>query len=238
MTSVAPKQMSSVTALDSTHAPSPQEERPSVPNTDSPSTDLRNAPPTTQSGTVPTAHDAQPAGITNTLQRERTHGGQGAAESKPAPHPSEHSTGPGGKIAADGGPPQPDWEKAEQERQERHRTGTGGQDSTKDDYPEPIHAGAVGVGPEYGQQGKTDTHGRLQGMKEVVKGKLTKNQDLAETGRKRMTGELAREQQEEADNKNPFGNAKDEGEQDDGIAGGGAHTPQTAPQGQVGGAPA
>ncbi|KAF9465901.1 hypothetical protein BDZ94DRAFT_1296101 [Collybia nuda] len=68
-------------------------------------------------------------------------------------------------------------------------------------YPEQKHAGKVGYGPNYNQgAGFTD---KVVGLKEEVKGKLTKNHELVERGKDRRTGELKRKEKENDDD-DPF----------------------------------
>lgn len=87
----------------------------------------------------------------NTPQTTRTHAGPSFAESKPRPadhddHLEDHYQDRA-KVAADKGPPQPDFDAAERERQEK-QSHTSSQDAAQ--YPEQIHAGRAGLGPEYG----------------------------------------------------------------------------------------
>ncbi|KIK57406.1 hypothetical protein GYMLUDRAFT_263155 [Collybiopsis luxurians FD-317 M1] len=72
-----------------------------------------------------------------------------------------------------------------------------------DDYPEQRHAGAVGYGPQY-RQG-VSVGDKLTGLKEELKGKVTKNPELVEQGKERRTGELKKKQEQEDTEKNdPF----------------------------------
>ncbi|THH16052.1 hypothetical protein EW146_g4524 [Bondarzewia mesenterica] len=90
-------------------------------------------------------------------------------------------------------------------------------------YPPQRHAGAVGYGPEYGKgvaspsaqtfpiienvflavlvQGLGE---KLAGLKEQVKGKLTKKPELVEKGRERKTGQLKKKEQEAEVNSLPL----------------------------------
>ncbi|KZT02866.1 uncharacterized protein LAESUDRAFT_729859 [Laetiporus sulphureus 93-53] len=70
------------------------------------------------------------------------------------------------------------------------------------DYPEQRHAGAVGLGPEYGR-GVT-TEDKIVGFKEEVKGKILHKPDVAERGRMMRTGELKKKHEEEENRNNPF----------------------------------
>ncbi|KAF9028901.1 hypothetical protein BDZ89DRAFT_951019 [Hymenopellis radicata] len=62
------------------------------------------------------------------------------------------------------------------------------------EYPEQRHAGAIGYGPNY-HAGPTMTD-KIVGMKEVVKGKVTKNPDLIQHGQERKTGVLQQKERE------------------------------------------
>ncbi|KAJ3805103.1 hypothetical protein F5876DRAFT_2821, partial [Lentinula aff. lateritia] len=66
---------------------------------------------------------------------------------------------------------------------------------SSESYPEQHHAGAVGYGPNY-RQTATFTD-KLSGLKEELKGKVTKNPQLVEHGRELKTGELKKKEQEE-----------------------------------------
>ncbi|EIN04657.1 hypothetical protein PUNSTDRAFT_122712 [Punctularia strigosozonata HHB-11173 SS5] len=73
-------------------------------------------------------------------------------------------------------------------------------------YPEQKHAGAVGYGPEYH---KGATFGdKMEGMKEELKGKVTKNPDRAQHGREMRTGVL--KEKHEEDDVDPFASAQDQ----------------------------
>jgi len=84
--------------------------------------------------------------------------------------------------------------------------------SADDDIPEQKHAGHLdGPGPEF-QKGE-GFGGKIQGIKEQIKGKITRNPDLVQQGKDRQTGELKRKQDDEADqNDNPFKNAQGGGD--------------------------
>ncbi|KAH7867945.1 uncharacterized protein C8R40DRAFT_1030619, partial [Lentinula edodes] len=62
-------------------------------------------------------------------------------------------------------------------------------------YPTQHHAGAVGYGPNY-RQGPSLTD-KLSGLKEELKGKVTKNPGLVEHGKEMKTGEVKRREQQE-----------------------------------------
>ncbi|CAE6424637.1 unnamed protein product [Rhizoctonia solani] len=73
-------------------------------------------------------------------------------------------------------------------------------------YPPQIHAGKVGYGPHYAEVHGKDTGlgAKVTGLKEQLKGKITRNHELEQKGKDRKTGELAAKQQAEDDAKNPF----------------------------------
>ncbi|KAF8906905.1 hypothetical protein CPB85DRAFT_1198282, partial [Mucidula mucida] len=75
------------------------------------------------------------------------------------------------------------------------------------EYPKQLHAGAVGYGPNY-HVGPTMTD-KIAGMKEVVKGKVTKNPDLIQHGQERRTGVLHEKERESDMQSNPFEHADD-----------------------------
>ncbi|EGN94418.1 hypothetical protein SERLA73DRAFT_188304 [Serpula lacrymans var. lacrymans S7.3] len=77
-------------------------------------------------------------------------------------------------------------------------------------YPEQRHAGALGIGPNYGDQVRVGE--KITGLKEEAKGKLTNNSDLVERGRKRRTGEL-KSQEKEAKDEDPFTTPEEKEEQ-------------------------
>ncbi|KAF4585073.1 hypothetical protein EYR40_001909 [Pleurotus pulmonarius] len=86
-----------------------------------------------------------------------------------------------------------------------HATGGGFGDEP---YPEQIHSGAVGVGPNFTQESTLAE--KWSGVKEEMKGKVTHNPGMVEEGRKRRTGELKREQMERDAKFDPY--AADGGE--------------------------
>ncbi|KAI0729200.1 hypothetical protein C8Q72DRAFT_778626 [Fomitopsis betulina] len=65
-----------------------------------------------------------------------------------------------------------------------------------DGYPEQRHAGAVGLGPEFGR-GVT-TGDKIEGYKEELKGKILRKPDVVQHGHDLRTGELKR--REDAEN--------------------------------------
>ncbi|KAJ7088619.1 hypothetical protein C8R44DRAFT_892684 [Mycena epipterygia] len=69
-------------------------------------------------------------------------------------------------------------------------------------YPEQKHAGVVGYGPNYNKgAGFVD---KITGLKEELKGKVTKNPELVSKGHDRMTGELKHKELDEDAAKDPF----------------------------------
>jgi len=83
---------------------------------------------------------------------------------------------------------------------------TGLNTGTGDDYPEQRHAGAVEYGPTY-KKG-TGMGEKIAGIKDQVKGKITRNPDLVEYGQLRKTGELQRREEKEKD-MDPFASRED-----------------------------
>lgn len=90
-------------------------------------------------------------------------------------------------------------------------SGLGHDEVNWDEYPEQKHTGAVGYGPEYekGAVGPGSLvqrlhqdlitfvqafDSKLSGLKEQIKGKVTRNPDLVEHGRQQRTGELKKRQ--------------------------------------------
>ncbi|KAJ3776191.1 hypothetical protein FB446DRAFT_722223 [Lentinula raphanica] len=86
--------------------------------------------------------------------------------------------------------------------------------SAQEDYPEQRHAGAVGYGPNY-RQGAT-LNDKISGLKEELKGKVTKNPDLVEHGKEKKTGELKKKElEEDMNNMDPFQTAEDDDQDKD-----------------------
>ena len=117
-------------------------DRPNMPHR---SSSTQNIPPEQDTG-APIQRVAS-----NTVPRA-SHRGVAHAESKPykpdpQAEPINHDGSVPEKIQVDG-PPQPDWDRAERERQERRSQQQKAEhDGGNKDYPEQIHAGQVGVGP-------------------------------------------------------------------------------------------
>ncbi|CAE6443390.1 unnamed protein product [Rhizoctonia solani] len=79
-------------------------------------------------------------------------------------------------------------------------------------YPPQLHAGKVGYGPHYAEvHGKESGLGaKLTGVKEQLKGAITRNHELEQKGKDRRTGELTAKERAEDDAKNPFQHPDDE----------------------------
>ncbi|KAM0748907.1 hypothetical protein T439DRAFT_327417 [Meredithblackwellia eburnea MCA 4105] len=80
--------------------------------------------------------------------------------------------------------------------------GVGGGEVDKDGYPPQLHAGKVGLGPHY-HEGPTLAD-KMQGVKETIKGKITRDPELAEQGKQRITGELQEKERAEDQAEDPF----------------------------------
>lgn len=119
------------------------------------------------------------------------------------------------KFPANGKPPQdvdkrPEAEDVDTQNPE-HRDANGNDSATEPEggYPPQLHAGAVGLGPEYGVQQQATAYDKLEGLKEEIKGKVTRNPDKVQHGKEMRTGELKRKQHEQ-DDADPFGTAGDD----------------------------
>lgn len=78
------------------------------------------------------------------------------------------------------------------------------------EYPEQLHAGKVGYGPNYHQgPGFTD---KVTGLKEEIKGKVTRKPELVQRGHDRITGELKKKELEEDFKSDPFANPEEKQE--------------------------
>lgn len=75
-------------------------------------------------------------------------------------------------------------------------------DHLEQTYPEQRHAGAVGLGPNYNQS--ATFMDKVTGLKEEMKGKITKNPELVAKGHDRVTGELKHKRLDEDLAKDPF----------------------------------
>ncbi|TCD69295.1 hypothetical protein EIP91_008050 [Steccherinum ochraceum] len=78
-------------------------------------------------------------------------------------------------------------------------------------YPPQLHAGAVGLGPEYGKGASGGD--KLTGWKVEIAGKITRNPQKVQHGKDMRTGELKKKEKE--DDKNPFSNAEEKDEKKD-----------------------
>ncbi|EMD36281.1 hypothetical protein CERSUDRAFT_95621 [Gelatoporia subvermispora B] len=85
--------------------------------------------------------------------------------------------------------------------------GNGSNAKSNDPYPEQRHAGAVGVGPNYGTAATMGD--KVQGMMQQMKGKVMRDPELAERGREMRTGELQEKEHEAAMNEDPFWSKND-----------------------------
>ncbi|KAI0087150.1 hypothetical protein BDY19DRAFT_873386, partial [Irpex rosettiformis] len=64
-------------------------------------------------------------------------------------------------------------------------------------YPPQKHAGAIGLGPEYGKMREATASDKIAGWKDELVGKITRNQEKVHHGREQRTGELKRKKFEE-----------------------------------------
>ncbi|KAI0821467.1 hypothetical protein BC629DRAFT_1262921, partial [Irpex lacteus] len=64
-------------------------------------------------------------------------------------------------------------------------------------YPPQKHAGAIGLGPEYGKMREATAGDKIAGLKDELVGKVTRNQDKVQHGHEQRTGELKRKKFEE-----------------------------------------
>ncbi|KAK7689362.1 hypothetical protein QCA50_007153 [Cerrena zonata] len=71
-------------------------------------------------------------------------------------------------------------------------------------YPPQRHAGAVGLGPEYGKGTSASGTDRIQGLKEELVGKILHKPQKVQHGHDLRTGELKRREREENEPHNPF----------------------------------
>ncbi|KAI0266380.1 hypothetical protein BC834DRAFT_823626 [Gloeopeniophorella convolvens] len=74
-------------------------------------------------------------------------------------------------------------------------TSGGSQDLDQDGYPPQRHAGAVGYGPEYNRGATLED--KMTGVKEEIRGRVTRNPEVAARGHDRRTGEFKKRQQED-----------------------------------------
>ncbi|KAJ7182733.1 hypothetical protein C8R43DRAFT_967931 [Mycena crocata] len=77
-------------------------------------------------------------------------------------------------------------------------------DHLDSNYPEQKHAGKVGYGPNYNQGAGIAE--KITGLKEELKGKVTKNPELVAKGHDRVTGELKHKELEADAAADPFAN--------------------------------
>jgi len=79
-------------------------------------------------------------------------------------------------------------------------------------YPPQLHAGAVGLGPEYGKGASGGD--KLTGWKEEIAGKIMRNPEKVQHGKDMRTGELKKKEKDD-DSNNPFANAGDKKDKKD-----------------------
>ncbi|KAH9481710.1 hypothetical protein JR316_0006237 [Psilocybe cubensis] len=99
-------------------------------------------------------------------------------------------------------------------------------------YPEQLHAGKVGYGPNF--RTSPSLGDKIQGLKEELKGKVTRNPDLVQHGKDVKSGEERRKDLLGEDEHNPFDNVKedDEGKGKDVSQGPTTHKPSGAQSSQ------
>ncbi|KAJ7768273.1 hypothetical protein B0H16DRAFT_1519218 [Mycena metata] len=111
---------------------------------------------------------------------------------------------------------QPDATKTQPESDAQTNKESAEGDHLDSQYPEQKHAGAVGFGPNYHQTpGFLD---KVTGLKEEMKGKVTRNPDLAAKGHDRMTGELKKKELEADAAEDPFANPEEKQKEAEGGA--------------------
>ncbi|CAG8673190.1 4438_t:CDS:2 [Acaulospora colombiana] len=120
-------------------------------------------------------------------------------------HPDTISPGP-----KDGEHPQ-DLRSRPNDARNDHQAAESGLNDVE--YPPQLHAGKVGLGPHYAEQNRPTVGEQFQGIKETLKGKITHNPQLEETGHERITGELKRREREKGD-QNPFANKDEDDKQE------------------------
>ncbi|KAH7914324.1 hypothetical protein BJ138DRAFT_1000304 [Hygrophoropsis aurantiaca] len=92
----------------------------------------------------------------------------------------------------------------------------GSKTMSEDELPPQRHAGAVGLGPQYGTG--TGFVDKIGGLQEELKGKMLKKPDVAQHGHDRRTGELKKKEKEMVstdDQTNPLDPAKRSGSMKD-----------------------
>ncbi|KAF5327531.1 hypothetical protein D9619_004368 [Psilocybe cf. subviscida] len=82
----------------------------------------------------------------------------------------------------------------------------------EEDLPEQLHAGKVGYGPNY-HRGPT-LEDKMMGIKEEIKGKLTRNSERVEHGREIKSGKEREKKLTGEDEPNPFANADEDKDKD------------------------
>jgi len=89
----------------------------------------------------------------------------------------------------------------------------GSKTMSEDELPPQRHAGAVGLGPQYGTG--TGFVDKIGGLQEELKGKMLKKPDVAQHGHDRRTGELKKKEKEMDDQTNPLDPAQRSGSMKD-----------------------
>ncbi|KAJ7176677.1 hypothetical protein C8R46DRAFT_1076990 [Mycena filopes] len=135
------------------------------------------------------------------------------------PHTSNAADINGVHPSAVGANTQPDATKTQPESHEQTTQASAEADHLDSQYPEQKHAGAVGYGPNYHQ--KPGFLDKVTGIKEEIKGKVTKNPEMVATGHERMTGDLKKKELEADLATDPFANPEEKKQE----AGGAGETP-------------
>ncbi|KAH7099960.1 hypothetical protein BKA62DRAFT_771889 [Auriculariales sp. MPI-PUGE-AT-0066] len=125
------------------------------------------------------------------------HRGAAHAESKPYRAEASHESHDGGSALArisSNGPPQPDWERAERERQARKKSIDEGNGGSSTVAAEPVHAAESATANR-----NSATFGeKVSGFIQALVGKVTRKPETVEQGHGMTTGTLNTENQEAA----------------------------------------
>jgi len=131
---------------------------------------------------------------------------QSPSSTTDSPQPQKHQS------QANDAPPQENTNDTENAPQSNEDGSQSKDTEPEGGYPEQKHAGAVGLGPDYGKgAGGGD---KITGFKEEFIGKITGNHDKFQHGHDMRTGELKRREREAGEDDNPFsasGKNKDSG---------------------------
>jgi len=161
----------------------------SAPHSTIPGSSSTAAPPTSTSSTRPETETSAP------------------------PHPSSRTATEGGEVASSDNHPAEGGAKhahAEGARDAKAEGVEGASAATE--YPPQMHAGKAGLGPHYNDgSGLAD---KVKAKSEIIKGKMTHNEQLVEQGHLRESGALAEKarQSEVADDKDSPFSRPDDGE--------------------------